>query len=45
MGVLVVEEIERKFLVTELIWRLMKQCPYLVNGLRCAGFKGSWLDV
>lgn len=30
---------------TELIWRLMKQCPYLVNGLRCAGFRGSWLDA
>ena len=29
---------------TEMIWRLMKQCPYLVRGLRQAGFSGGWLD-
>ncbi len=25
------------------LWRLMKQCPYLVTGLRRAGFKNGWL--
>jgi hypothetical protein len=29
---------------TGLIWRLLKQCPYIVNGLRHAGFRGGWLD-
>lgn len=28
---------------TGLIWRLMRQCPYLVTGLRQAGFCGGWL--
>ena len=28
---------------TGLIWRLMRQCPYIVNGLRRAGFRGGWL--
>jgi hypothetical protein len=28
---------------TEFLWRLMKQCPYIVNGLRRAGFRGGWL--
>ena len=28
---------------TGLIWRLMRQCPYIVEGLRRAGFKGGWL--
>ncbi len=27
-----------------LVWRLMRQCPYLVGGLRAAGFRGGWLD-
>ena len=27
-----------------LLWRLMRQCPYLVSGLRRAGFSGGWLD-
>lgn len=27
-----------------LLWRLMRQCPYLVAGLRAAGFRGGWLD-
>jgi hypothetical protein len=28
---------------TELVWRLMRSCPYIVAGLRRAGFKGGWL--
>ena len=28
---------------TELVWRLMRRCPYLVAGLRRAGFRGGWL--
>jgi hypothetical protein len=28
---------------TGLIWRIMQQCPYLVEGLRRAGFRGGWL--
>ena len=28
-----------------LIWRLMRQCPYVVEGLRRAGFTGGWLDT
>jgi len=28
---------------SELLWRLMKMCPYAVNGLRRAGFRGGWL--
>lgn len=27
-----------------LLWRLSQQCPYIVKGLRCAGFVGGWLD-
>ncbi|HEV3218030.1 MAG TPA: glucoamylase family protein [Vicinamibacterales bacterium] len=26
-----------------LLWRLMRQCPYIVAGLRRAGFTGGWL--
>jgi hypothetical protein len=26
-----------------LLWRLMRNCPYIVNGLRRAGFSGGWL--
>jgi hypothetical protein len=26
------------------LWALMRQCPYLVTGLRRAGFTGGWLD-
>ncbi len=26
-----------------LIWNLMRRCPYVVAGLRKAGFKGGWL--
>jgi hypothetical protein len=25
------------------LWRLMRQCPYIVRGLRRAGFTGGWL--
>lgn len=28
---------------TELVWRLMRSCPYIEAGLRRAGFKGGWL--
>ncbi|MEO7149011.1 MAG: glucoamylase family protein [Rhodanobacteraceae bacterium] len=28
---------------TQLIWRLMRNCPYVVTGLRRAGFRGGWL--
>jgi hypothetical protein len=28
---------------TGLIWRLMRQCNYVVEGLRRAGFSGGWL--
>lgn len=26
-----------------LVWRLMRQCPYIVRGLRHVGFTGGWL--
>lgn len=29
---------------SELVWSLMRRCPYLVAGLRRAGFSGGWLD-
>jgi hypothetical protein len=29
---------------TDLIWRLMKKNPYVVGGLRRAGFTGGWLQ-
>lgn len=28
---------------TELVWRLMRQCPHVRRGLRRAGFTGGWL--
>jgi hypothetical protein len=28
---------------TGLVWRLMRDCPYIVTGLRRAGFTGGWL--
>jgi hypothetical protein len=28
-----------------LLWRLMRQCPYIVSGLRRAGFRGGWLGA
>src|SRR5258705_468495 len=27
------------------LWRLMRSCPYIVTGLRCAGFSGGWLQL
>jgi hypothetical protein len=27
-----------------LLWRLMRRCPYIVTGLRRAGFRGGWLE-
>jgi hypothetical protein len=29
---------------SEFLWSLMRQCPYLVTGLRRAGFTGGWLE-
>ena len=28
---------------SELLWRLMRRCPYIVTGLRRAGFRNGWL--
>jgi hypothetical protein len=28
---------------TGFLWRLMRNCPYIVKGLRRAGFRGGWL--
>jgi hypothetical protein len=28
---------------SDLIWRLMRRSPYIVRGLRRAGFSGGWL--
>ncbi len=28
---------------TGLIWELMQRCPYIITGLRRAGFRGGWL--
>lgn len=28
---------------SQLIWRLMRDCPYVRSGLRRAGFRGGWL--
>jgi hypothetical protein len=28
---------------SEFLWRLMRRCPYVVTGLRRAGFTGGWL--
>jgi hypothetical protein len=28
---------------SDFLWRLMRRCPYIVEGLRRAGFKGGWL--
>jgi len=28
---------------SDLVWRLMRGCPYIVSGLRSAGFDGGWL--
>jgi hypothetical protein len=29
---------------TELLWKIMKKNPYIITGLKKAGFKGGWLD-
>ncbi|HMR86668.1 MAG TPA: glucoamylase family protein [Saprospiraceae bacterium] len=29
---------------TELLWNTMKKNPYIINGLKKAGFSGGWLD-
>jgi hypothetical protein len=28
---------------TGFLWKLMRACPYIINGLRLAGFTGGWL--
>jgi len=28
---------------TEMIWKLMRGCPHIRNGLRRTGFRGGWL--
>jgi hypothetical protein len=28
---------------TGLIWKLMRDCPYISAGLRRTGFRGGWL--
>jgi hypothetical protein len=28
---------------TGLVWRLMRDCPWIADGLRRAGFRGGWL--
>ena len=30
---------------TGLVWKLMRNCPYIANGLRRAGFTGGWLEL
>jgi len=30
---------------SDLVWRLMRRCPYLAAGLRAAGFTGGWLEA
>ena len=29
---------------SELLWRLMRRCPYIINGLKQAGFTNGWLS-
>lgn len=29
---------------SQLIWNTIRRCPYIVQGLRRAGFRGGWLD-
>jgi len=29
---------------SELIWKRVRECPYIATGLRRAGFRGGWLD-
>ena len=30
---------------SDLVWKLMRRCPHVVNGLRAAGFTGGWLSL
>jgi hypothetical protein len=30
---------------SELIWKIIRRCPYIANGLRQAGFRGAWLET
>ncbi|AEK61556.1 glucoamylase family protein [Collimonas fungivorans] len=30
---------------SEMLWSLMRNCPYIANGLRRAGFSGGWLGA
>lgn len=30
---------------TEMIWSIMRECPYIIKGLKRAGFTGGWLEV
>jgi hypothetical protein len=30
---------------SELIWKIIRRCPYIANGLRHAGFRGGWLET
>jgi hypothetical protein len=30
---------------TGLIWNIMRRSPYIVNGLKRAGFQGGWLEA
>lgn len=29
---------------SDFIWSLMRDCPYVIDGLRRSGFRGGWLD-
>jgi len=29
---------------SELIWKTVRRCPWIVNGLRSAGFRDGWID-
>ena len=35
--------IEEVIIKTAVTWRVMRRCPYIVEGLRRAGFRGGWL--
>ena len=35
--------IERTLTTLRFLWQLMRHCPYLVSGLRRAGFGGGWV--
>lgn len=29
---------------SEFVWKLMRPCPYVINGMRAAGFEGGWVS-